>query len=201
MNKITKEHLVKLGIATEWEEPLNRTFEKFGIDTRVRQAAFIGQCKHESKFNILVENLNYSKEALCRIWPKRFPTIESAEQYHRQPEKIANKVYANRMGNGDEKSGEGWLYRGRGLIQLTGKNNYASASTGLNVGDLLIAYPEVVATPLYACLTAGWFWNENKLNELADKKDWVALTKKINGGMIGLEERIKYIEESIRILQ
>lgn len=201
MNKITKEQLQRLNISEEWVDPLNRTFERFGIDTRVRQAAFIGQCKHESGFKTLVENLNYSKEALCRIWPKRFPSIESAEPYHRKPEKIANKVYADRMGNGDEKSGEGWLYRGRGLIQLTGKNNYASASTGLNVGDLLIAYPEVVATPLYACLTAGWFWNENKLNELADKKDWVGLTKKINGGMIGLEERIKYIEESIQILK
>jgi putative chitinase len=201
LNKITSEQLKKLKIDPKWTDALNYTFEKYSIDTPIRQAAFIGQCLHESKFSILEENLNYSKEALCRIWPNRFPNIASAEPYHRKPEKIANKVYSSRMGNGAESTGEGWQFRGRGLIQLTGKTNYELCSLSIGEPNLLVAYPDLVCTEKYACLSAGWFWNRNALNYFADKKDWINLTKKINGGLIGLEDRIHHIEECLSVLQ
>jgi putative chitinase len=129
-----------------------------------------------------------SSDLLCKVWPKRFPTIEDAEPYHKQPQKIANKVYASRMGNGDEGSGEGWKYRGRGLIQLTGKDNYRACGEALGVD--LLENPDLVATPQYAALSAGWFWDKNRLNAYADKNDMQGLTKKINGGTHGIEDRV-----------
>ena len=196
---ITAEQLKELHIPEDWVEPLNLTFEKFEINTPVRQAAFIGQCSHESGgFKTLQENLNYSAEALCRVWPKRFPTLQDAQPYHRNPDMIANKVYADRMGNGSEESGEGSLYKGRGLIQLTGKDNYQQCGDAL--GEDFISSPDYLLSPKYAALSAGWFWHRNKLNVLADAKDWTALTKRINGGTIGLEDRIKHIEHAIGVL-
>ena len=152
--------------AEEWIDAINTTFETFGIETSEQQASFLGQCGHESAgFSVLVENLNYKAESLCKVWPKRFPSLEMAQPYHRNPEKIANHVYANRMGNGDEDSGDGWAYRGRGLIQLTGRDNYRACGEALGVD--LEANPEYVETPMYAALSAGWFWNKNHLNNVA----------------------------------
>lgn len=196
---ITLEQLKDIGIADEWLDPLIQTFDKFEIDNNNRIAGFIGQCQHESgNFRRLTENLNYSGKALRAVWPSRFKSDEQAAAYHRQPEKIANKVYADRLGNGSEESGEGWKYRGRGVIQLTGKANYAAASDAIGID--FVAEPDLVTQPLYAVMTAGWFWKTNKLNYLCDSQDWKTLTKRINGGTIGLEDRIKHIEHVLTIL-
>lgn len=196
---ITAEQLEAMHIDAKWLEPLTETFNRFQINTPERQAAFIGQCQHESaNFRTLKENLNYSAKGLCGTWPKRFPNEESALPYHRNPEKIANKVYANRMGNGDEASGDGWKYSGRGLIQLTGKQNYTLAGDSLTAP--LLHSPDVVLEPRYAALTAGWFWNKNNLNVEADAKNYEGMTKKINGGTIGLVDRIKHITIALSIL-
>jgi len=196
---ITAEQLKALHIDDDWLEPLNDVFARYEINTPLRMAAFIGQCAHESgNFKTLRENLNYSAEALCRVWPSRFPTLEAAQPYHRNPEKIANKVYGGRMGNGTEETGEGSLYCGRGLIQLTGKDNYRLASDAL--GEDLVASPDLVCGPKYAALTAGWYWNKRGLNREADAKDYVGMTKKINGGTIGLEDRIKHISHALAVL-
>ena len=197
---VTNEHLAKLKIGPEWVDALNQTFEKFNINTPLRQAAFIGQCGHEcGNFRILEENLNYRAETLMKLWPKRFPTLEVANQYARNPKKIANKVYASRMGNRDEASGDGYRFRGRGCIQLTGHANYFHAGNGLRVD--FVKEPDLVATPQYAALTAGWFWSTHKLNDLADASNWVGLTKKINGGTIGLDDRIKHINHALHALE
>lgn len=196
---VTSTQLEKLKIGVEWVDALNETFERFDISTPLRQAAFIGQCGHEcGNFKVLEENLNYRAETLMRLWPKRFPTLEVANQYARNPKKIANKVYASRMGNRDEASGDGYRFRGRGCIQLTGHANYFHAGKALGVD--FVMEPDLVATPKYAALTAGWFWSTHKCNEFANKSDWVGLTKKINGGTIGLDDRIKHINHALSVL-
>lgn len=196
---VNAEILAKLHIGEQWVDALNETFAKFEIKTPVRQAAFIGQCGHEcGNFRILEENLNYRAEALMKLWPKRFPTRDVAEPYARNPKKIANKVYANRMGNRDEASGDGYRFRGRGCIQLTGHANYFHAGSALDVD--FVMEPDLVATPKYAAMTAGWFWSTHKCNALADAKDWTGLTRKINGGTIGLADRIKHIEHALSVL-
>ncbi len=196
---VNAEQLQKLHIGLEWVPALNEAFTRWGIVTPQQQAAFIGQCGHEcGNFKVLEENLNYRAETLMRLWPKRFPTREIADQYARNPKKIANMVYANRMGNRDEASGDGWRFRGRGCIQLTGSTNYFHAGKALGID--LWADPDLVATPQYAALTAGWFWNTHKLNALADVSNWVALTKKINGGTIGLDDRVKHINHALAVL-
>lgn len=196
---LTAEKLKELKISQEWLEPLNETFERYKINTPLRQAAFIGQCGHEcANFKILEENLNYRAETLMRIWPKRFPTLEFAKQFEKNPKKIANSVYANRMGNRDEASGDGYRFRGRGCLQSTGSAQYFH--TGKALGVDLIMEPDLLATPKYAALSAGYFWDTHKLNQLADAKDYVAMTKKINGGTIGLQDRIKHIEHALEVL-
>jgi putative chitinase len=191
--------LAKLKISVDWVEPLEEVFHRYEINTPERQAAFIGQCAHESmNFTKLEENMNYSAEGLMKTWPSRFPTLESAKPYHRNPEKIANKVYAGRMGNGPEETGEGWLYHGRGLIQLTGKDNYTLAGDALNMD--FIHSPDYVLVPKYAALTAGWFWNKRNLNKEADAKDYTGMTKKINGGTIGLDDRVAHIKHAQEVL-
>jgi putative chitinase len=191
--------LLALGIDGKWLEPLKETFEKYTIDTAKRQAAFIGQCMHESGgFKLLEENLNYSAKALMNTWPSRFPTEEMANQYARNPEKIANKVYGGRMGNADESSGEGWKYRGRGIKQLTGKENYQRCSEALGVD--LVENPDLLLEPKYATLSAGWFWNKHNLNDLADKSDIETMTKRINGGLLGLDARKVAIAKAESIL-
>ena len=149
-------------------------------------------------FKVLEENLNYKAATLMRIWPKRFPTIEIANQYAGQPRLIANKVYSGRMGNRDEASNDGWMMRGRGLVQLTGADNYHHASKALGVD--LVTQPDLVATPKYAALTAGWFWSTHKCNPPSDALDHQRLTKIINGGLIGLSERIKHTNEVLAVL-
>ena len=196
---VTSAQLEKLKIGVEWVDALNETFERFDISTPLRQAAFIGQCGHEcGNFRILEENLNYRAETLMKLWPKRFPTLEIANQYARNPKKIANKVYASRMGNRDEASGDGYRFRGRGCIQLTGHANYFHAGKALGVD--FVMEPDLVATPKYAALTAGWFWSTHKCNEFANRSDWIGLTKKINGGTIGLDDRIKHINHALSVL-
>lgn len=191
--------LTALKIGPEWAEPLAEVFQRYEINTPTRQAAFIGQCAHESaNFKVLEENLNYSAEALMRVWPSRFPTLEVAQQYARNPEKIANRVYGGRMGNGTEETGDGWLYHGRGLIQLTGKDNYTLAGDAL--GQDFIHSPDLVLAPRWAALTAGWYWNKRQLNKEADAKDFVAMTKKINGGTIGLDDRIAHINHAQAVM-
>jgi putative chitinase len=196
---MTADQLAAMHIDAAWLEPLVETFNRFDISTPERKAAFIGQCQHESaNFKTLRENLNYSDKGLCATWPKRFPTMEAAAPYHRNPEKIANKVYCDRMGNGSEESGEGWKYSGRGLIQLTGKANYMAASDALMVD--LVADPDLVLLPEYAALTAAWFWDKNGLNKYADVADYPGMTKRINGGTIGLVDRVKHITTALTIL-
>lgn len=187
--------LAKLKIDLKWTEPLEEVFHRYEINTPARQAAFLGQCAHESaNFTRLEENLNYSAEGLMRTWPSRFPTLESAKPYHRNPEKIANRVYGGRMGNGTEETGDGWLYHGRGVIQLTGKDNYTLASDALR--EDFVKFPERVLLPRWAVMTAGWYWNKRQLNKEADAGDYTAMTKKINGGLIGLSDRVAHIEQA-----
>lgn len=197
---VTAEQLAKLHIGAQWVDALNETFERFGIDTPKKQAAFIGQCSHEcGNFKVLEENLNYRAETLCKLWPKRFPSLEFAKQYERQPKKIANSVYSSRMGNRDEASGDGFRFRGRGCIQLTGHSSYYHAGKALGVD--FVMEPDLVAQPKYAALTAGWFWSTHDCNALAQAADWTRLTKKINGGTIGLDDRIKHINHALEVLQ
>ena len=194
---MTEDQLVEMHIDPSWLDPLTSAFERFEINTPERQAAFIGQCAHESaNFKTLQENLNYSAKGLNATWPSRFPSEDAAQPFHRQPEKIANKVYSGRMGNTDE--GDGWKYRGRGLIQLTGKDNYRLASDALGVD--FIADPDLVLTKEYAALTAAWYWNKRSLNKEADAKDFTGMTKKINGGIIGLADRVAHINSALNVL-
>ncbi len=196
---VTSEQLAKLHIGQQWVTALNDTFSQFGILTPNQQAAFIGQCGHEcGHFRILEENLNYRAATLMKLWPKRFPTLEIANAYAGNPKKIANMVYANRMGNRDESSGDGYRFRGRGCIQLTGHANYFHAGKALGVD--FVMEPDLVATPKYAAMTAGWFWKTHGCNEVAESADWLKLTKKINGGTIGLEDRILHTKQALEAL-
>ena len=189
--------LQDLGLGSEWLEPLNNTFQKYDINTTKRQACFIGQAMHESGgFKHLVENLNYSAKGLMQTWPSRFPDMDTAEKYERNPLKIAGKVYAGRMGN--ETVEDAQKYIGRGIFQLTGKENYANCGLGLGVD--LLGNPDWLATPKYAALSAGWYWNKRNLNPLAEAMDVVQLTKKINGGNIGLADRQAKINKALDIL-
>ena len=178
---ITEKQLASMGVGPEWFEPLNEAFERFQIDTPNRIAGFMGQAMAETGgLRTLVENLNYHMTALTKVWPTRFKDLDTAAQYHRKPEKIANHVYASRMGNGDEASGDGWKYRGRGIFQLTGKANYEAAGKALGVD--LVSDPDQVAQPRMAALTAGWYWDQNRMNELADKGNVDALGRVVNIG-------------------
>ncbi len=184
----------------QWYDALVAILPNYEINTPARVAAFIAQCAHESGgFKTLKENLNYRAVTLRKVFPKYFPTDALAEQYAGKPEKIANKVYANRMGNGPESSGDGFRFCGRGLIQLTGKENYTwfAASLGMDVNDV----PEYLSTFEGAVQSACWFWESNKLNQWADEGDILTLTKRINGGTLGLEERKKHYAHALDVLQ
>jgi len=179
-------------------DPLNKTFSDYSIDTPLRQAAFFAQVGTESGgFSRLVENLNYSADSLLRVFSKYF-TPATAPNYARQPEKIANIVYANRYGNGDAASGDGWTYRGRGAIQITFQANYAALAADLqmDIGDV-VTYLE---TPEGAVVAAGWFWNKHNLNQYADRRDNVTLTTKINGGLNGIDQRTALFAAALPIL-
>jgi putative chitinase len=194
---MSPDQLTALGIDQKWYQPLMDTFIKYNISTTQRQACFIGQCQHESgNFKTLQENLNYSAEGLMKTWPSRFPTKEVADQYARNPEKIAGKVYNGRLGNTSEE--EAAKYLGRGLIQLTGKENYANCGSGIGVD--LLGHPDWLLDPKYAALSAGWFWNKKGLNDLADTGDYETMTKRINGGTLGLDDRKAKIAKARQIL-
>jgi putative chitinase len=200
--KITASQLIKAFEvssvnANKYAEPLNEAMWEFDIVTNKQKAMFLAQCCHESgHFRAVSENLNYSADGLRRVFPKYFRTVDP-NAYHRKPEKIASLVYANRMGNGSEASGDGWRFRGRGLIQLTGKNNYMACGEDLEVD--LIAQPEYLETPEGAARSAAWFWWQNDLNLLADKGDIKACTRRINGGFIGLADRIELYEAALEV--
>ena len=180
-------------------ESFSKVLPKYDITTKERVAAFLAHCGHESlDFTVLKENLNYGAKGLMGTFKKYFPDEATALKYERKPEMIANKVYASRMGNGDEKSGDGYKYRGRGAIQLTGHDNYAAFATSIGKTiDEAVAYCETMDG---AIESACWFWSKNKLNEIADKKDMLALTKRINGGTIGLEDRKSHYEHNLKVL-
>jgi putative chitinase len=172
----------------EWVDPLNKAITHFDIDTRARACAFIAQVGHESAgLTATSENLNYSAEGLRRTFPKYFPTDALAQRYARNPRMIASRVYANRMGNRDEASGDGWLYRGRGLIQVTGANLYAALAHDLQktVAETVL----FLETKDGAAMSAGWYWDTNSLNALADATRFTDLTKRVNGGVNGLQDR------------
>jgi len=179
--------------AGKWLQPINDAMSVFGIDTPARRAMFLAQTGHETTgFSRTVENLNYSAEGLATTWRSRFATTDGkpnavALQLSRNPEAIANSVYAGRNGNGDPASGDGWRYRGRGLIQVTGRDNYRAC--GQDLGINLIDHPEWLEIPKYAAASAGWFWRKHDLNASADIADILGATKKINGGPNGLPDR------------
>ena len=196
---VNAEQLQKLHIGADWVDALNETFSRFNITTNNQKAMFIGQCGHEcGNFRLLEENLNYRAETLMKLWPKRFPSLEFAKQYEKNPRKIANSVYASRMGNRDEASGDGYRFRGRGALQCTGHSTYFHAGKALGVD--FVMQPDLVATPKYAALTAGWFWETHKLNPPADALDYTKVTKIINGGTIGLDDRIKHVQHALAVL-
>lgn len=181
-------------------EALNLTLPEYQINTKLRICHFLAQIIHESghlKYN--QENLNYSAKALRSVFGKYFPTDALAEQYARKPEKIANRVYANRMGNGDEASGDGWKYKGAGLIQLTGKTNYTKCSEFLGI-DLVNDPSLIYNSPEICVKTACWYWSVNNLNKYADVDDIKTVTKRINGGYNGLEDRTKILNTAKKVL-
>jgi len=185
----------------DWYSAMIDALPQYEINTVERVSAFIAQCAHESGgFTLLQENLNYGAKGLVGTFHKYFPDEASAKPYERQPEKIANRVYANRMGNGDEHSGEGWKYRGRGLIQLTGKDNYRRFSHAAFDDDTILDNPDLLLEPYYALHSACWFWNDKMLNDYADTQDLVTMTKKINGGTIGLDDRIHQYNHVVEVL-
>lgn len=183
-----------------WVTMMNKILPMWGIDTEQRVTAFLAQCAHESAgFTVFEENLNYSENALNRVFRKYFGSKRNAKNYARQPEKIANVVYANRMGNGGTKSGDGWTHRGRGIIQLTGKNNYVAFAKGID-----LPYEEIIdyiEQPNGRLESACWFWYANNLNRFADRGDFRGLTKAINGGYNGMEDRIHHWEAVKRAAQ
>lgn len=184
---------------TQYAPHLQQAMAEFGINTVNRQAAFMAQISHESGgLRQFVENLNYSAQGLHKVFRKYFPTLESALPFHRNPEKIANRVYANRMSNGPESSGDGFRFRGRGAIQLTGRDNYTRFGQVLELD--LIVNPDLAATPEVAFRTAGAYWKSRGLNELADSGDMREITRRINGGFIGLADRLAHFQHMIEVL-
>jgi len=197
-----KELLPKNPYVGHWHDALSKLLPDYEINTPKRIAAFIAQCSHESGgFTALKENLNYKPATLRKLFSKYFPNDAIAEEYCAKPNKqeaIANRVYASRMGNGNEASGDGYKYCGRGLIQLTGKSNYIAFADSLEISPEEAS--EYLATFEGAAQSACWFWESNNLNQWADKGDILTLTKRINGGTIGLEDRIKHYEHALHVL-
>jgi len=189
-----------------WTAALNAATARFEINSPARMAAFLSQVAHESgQLTRLSENLNYTAKRLTQVWPNRFPTQEKAQQYERNPEKLGNYIYAKRLGNGDSASGDGWRYRGRGLIQLTGRGNYRAAAQG--TGLALEEQPDMLLQPGPAALSSAWFWKSHGLNELADDnnddndtQDFKTITQRINGGTVGLSERLAFWQEAKTVL-
>jgi putative chitinase len=196
---ITSEQLTKLGIDAKWLQPLNDTFAKFEINTPARMASFIGQCQHESgNFKFLEENLNYSAARITQVWP-RIPLAKAQEAVAKGKAAIAELIYGHRADLGNTKDGDGGAFFGRGIVQLTGRANYTAFANGIGKPEI-IENPSLVATPEYACLSAGWFWNTRKLNAYADTGDYTTMTKRINGGVLGLAERQNNIKKALSVL-
>jgi len=197
-----KQLLPKNPYVDHWYDALSKLLPDYEINTPKRIAAFIAQCSHESGgFTALKENLNYKPATLRKLFSKYFPNDALAAEYCAKPNKqeaIANRVYASRMGNGNEASGDGYKYCGRGLIQLTGKSNYVAFADSLEITPEEAS--EYLATFEGAAQSACWFWESNNLNQWADKGDILTLTKRINGGTIGLEDRIKHYEHALHVL-
>ena len=191
--------MVKNPHIDHWHEAIDQLLPEYDITTPARVAAFVAQCAHESgSFVFIKENLNYKAVSLMKTFGKYFATQELAAQYANKPEKIANRVYANRMGNGDEASGDGYRFCGRGLIQLTGRDNYTffAGSLGIPVEEA----SEYLATFEGAVQSACWFWETNNLNRFADAGDIKGLTRAINGGYLGLEDRIRHYEHALHVM-
>jgi putative chitinase len=183
-----------------WYESLCEILPDYDINTVQRVAAFLAQCAHESGgFRAIKENLNYKAASLCKVWPKYFPNMDVANAYAQKPEMIANRAYANRMGNGPEESGDGWKFCGRGLIQLTGKDNYSRYAQSTE--QTLDEASEHLTTFEGCVQSAAWFWEANNLNQYADSGDILTMTKRINGGTLGLEDRQKHYAHAIHVLQ
>ncbi|MFV3308799.1 glycoside hydrolase family 19 protein [Pseudomonas sp. NY15181] len=184
---------------------LNKAMACFAIDTAERQAAFLAQTGHEcGGFSLLLENLAYSAQRLAVVWPRRFRSADGsptalAREIAYQPERIANIVYAGRNGNGDEASGDGWRYRGRGALQITGRLNYGAVAKGL--GQCFLENPQLLAEPFWACQSGAWWWRQHGLNELADDGRFADITRRINGGLNGLEQRTQLWRRAQAILQ
>jgi len=197
-----KQLLPKNPYVSYWHKALEQLFPDYEINTPQRMAAFVAQCAHESGgFMVLTENLNYRWQSLRKIFPKYFPDDAIAQDYagrSNKQEAIANRIYASRMGNGPEESGDGYRYRGRGLIQLTGRSNYTWFAASLEISPEEAT--EYLTTFEGAAQSACWFWETNKLNQWADKGDILTLTKRINGGTIGLDDRIKHYEHALHVL-
>ena len=197
---ITNEVLNKLGIEEKWLQPLIDTFEKFEINTPVRMASFIGQCMHESgNFKHLEENLNYSAVRLTQVFPNKFTLEKATSCVAKGKSAIAEGMYGHRTDLGNNKDGDGGLFFGRGLIQLTGRANYTSFATAIGKPEI-IENPSLLATPEFACLSAGWFWSTRKLNSMADTNDYTTMTKRINGATLGIAERIANIQKVEKLL-
>ena len=191
--------MVKNPYIDHWYAVLEQLLDDYEINTPLRVAHFIAQCAHESgNFVFIKENLNYKAASLQKIFGKYFPTGDLAAQYANRPEQIANRIYANRMGNGPETSGDGYKYCGRGLIQLTGRDNYTFFAGSLNIP--VEEASDYLATFEGAAQSACWFWEQNNLNRFADANDVKGLTKAINGGYIGLEDRISHTEHALHVL-
>jgi len=196
---VSKLKLVMPRAPDGWLEPLVDGLQKSSIDTPQEVASFVSQIAHESvEFTRLEENLNYTAQRLVQIWPKRFTTVEIAQMYARQPEKLANNVYANRIGNGDTASGDGWRFRGRGPIQITGRRNYTRC--GADIGVDLIVKPELLLTPSIGIQSALWFWRDAKLDAVDDDADVRAETRRINGGETGFYLRQAYFNHCLGVL-
>jgi putative chitinase len=200
---ITKEHIKAIcpnnKNPEQIAEALNHVLPEYDIASKEQVACFIAQTAHESgEYNCLKENLNYSADGLCRVWPKRFPSKDAAAPYNRNPEKIANKVYCDRMGNGSEASGDGFKFRGRGVIQLTGKDNYSKFAKSIDKSlDEAVALCETLEG---AIISGCYFWQANKLDRFVQKKDFVGLTKAINGGTHGLDDRTNKYKKALAVL-
>lgn len=185
--------LTCIGIASSWARPLNDAMGQYEIDTLAREAMFVAQCAHESAgFAVLVENLNYGPAGLLATWPKHF-SPEQAVDYAHDPERIANRAYCFRNGNGAEDSGDGWKYRGHGLIQITGRSNYEAC--GRSFGVNLLESPDDLTDPTYACLSAAWFWRRAGCNQLADAGNFIGTTRRINGGTNGQPDRERWLRK------
>ena len=182
-----------------WYSAMDRCLPDYDINTPQRVAMFVAQCAHESgNFRVLKENLNYRAESLTKVWPRYFPNLDVAKQYAHKQEAIANRAYANRMGNGPEESGDGWRYCGRGLIQLTGKDNYTRFA--MSIETPVEEIPAYLGTFEGAVQSACWFWETNNLNQWCDQGDVMTVTKRINGGTLGLADRQKHYQHALHVM-